>query len=89
MSVASKFQSDIGQKPIELGRIRHAVTIYNVELIAFVLRVNSIAEDTSDWKELTDVDTYPMPNPQAKLWSKHKTALTRGQFPSTQPALEL
>ena len=89
MTLARDFQSDISQKPIELGRIRHAVTIYNVELIAFVLMVNGSTEHSSDWKTLTDVDTYPMPNPQAKLWSKHKTALTRGWFPSTQPALEL
>jgi A/G-specific adenine glycosylase len=75
--------------PIELGRIRHAVTVYSVELIAFLVETSHIARNQDAWKSLSDVDTYPMPNPQAKLWAKYKKALLSGMMPVSQPALEL
>jgi A/G-specific adenine glycosylase len=76
-------------QPRELGRIRHAVTVYNVELIAFVVELSSSPCNQDGWKSLSDVDNYPMPNPQAKLWAKHKQSLMSGSLPVSQTALDL
>ena len=77
------------QQPVELGRIRHAVTIYNVELIAYIVNVAELEADPQNWRSLSSIDTFPMPNPQAKLWAKHKPALLSGRLPVSQPTLEL
>ena len=77
------------QQVVELGRIRHAVTIYNVELIAYIVNVTEFEADPQNWRSLSSIDTFPMPNPQAKLWAKHKQELLRGRLPVSQPALEL
>jgi len=77
------------QQVVELGRIRHAVTIYNVELIAYIVDVTELEADPQNWRSLSSIDTFPMPNPQAKLWAKHKPALLSGRLPVSQPALEL
>jgi hypothetical protein len=82
------FGSDI-QQAVELGRIRHAVTIYNVELIAYIVNVTEFAADPHNWKSLSEIDTFPMPNPQAKLWAQHKHELLSGRLPVSQPALDL
>jgi A/G-specific adenine glycosylase len=82
------FGSDI-QQAVELGRIRHAVTIYNVELIAYIVNVTEFAADPHNWRSLTEIDIFPMPNPQAKLWAKHKQELLSGRLPVSQPALDL
>jgi A/G-specific adenine glycosylase len=74
---------------MELGRLRHAVTVYSVELIAFVADIPEYSTTSVEWKNIADVDTFPMPNPQAKLWAKHKMALSSGMLPVVQPALEL
>jgi adenine-specific DNA glycosylase len=73
---------------VELGRLRHAVTVYSVELIAFVVSAPEVYACDEAWKSLADIDTYPMPNPQAKLWAKHKQVLMSGRLPVSQPALE-
>ncbi|MFZ4782210.1 MAG: A/G-specific adenine glycosylase [Armatimonadaceae bacterium] len=82
------FGSDI-QQAVELGRLRHAVTIYNVELIAYIVNVNEFAADPQNWRSLSEIDTFPMPNPQAKLWAKHKQELLSGRLPVSQPAFDL
>jgi A/G-specific adenine glycosylase len=74
---------------VELGRLRHAVTVYSVELIAFVVHAPEVSACDEAWKSLADIHTYPMPNPQAKLWAKHKQVLMSGRLPVSQPALEL
>ena len=76
-------------QPVELGRIRHAVTIYNVELIAYIVNVTEFVADHHNWRSLSEIDTFPMPNPQAKFWAKHKQELLSGRLPVSQPALDL
>ena len=76
-------------QPVELGRIRHAVTIYNVELIAYIVNVTEFTAYSQNWRSVSEIDTFPMPNPQAKLWAKHKQELLSGRLPVSQPALDL
>jgi len=93
IEVASRFAVEVlgsGEwHPNELGRIRHSVTVYSVELIAFVVKTSHIARKPDAWKSLSEIDTYAMPNPQAKLWAKYKQALLSGMMPISQPALDL
>lgn len=55
-----------------LAQIRHAVTIYNVHLIAFGVWVDTpnLAHVQANWKPHGDITKYPMPNPQVKVWNK-------------------
>ena len=87
--LANNLLGDYPCHPVELGRLRHAVTIYSVELIAFVVDIPEFSMTSPEWRNISEIDTFPMPNPQAKLWAKHKHALLSGRLPVVEPALEL